>query len=57
MCGEQIDRIPALKMTKLPHRHIGAIICLGYTGQLQYGTGTLISKNLVLTCAHVIYNK
>ena len=44
-------------MLTLPHKHIGAIICVGPAGSIQYGTGTLISKNLVLTCAHVIYNK
>ena len=44
-------------MSALPHRLIGAVISIGPGGSIQYGTGTLISKNLVLTCAHVIYNR
>ena len=44
-------------MQTMPHRHIGTVICFGYGGVLQFGTGILISKNLVLTCAHVIQNK
>lgn len=44
-------------MRTVPHRHVGAIICVGPSGLIQYGTGTLISGNIVLTCAHVIYSK
>jgi V8-like Glu-specific endopeptidase len=44
-------------MEFMPHRHIGTVICIGYGGTLQVGTGMLISKNLVLTCAHVIHVK
>ena len=57
ICGEEVDRVHPKQMKDLPHRHIGAIICVGPGGSIQYGTGTLISRNLVLTCAHVIYNK
>ena len=55
--GEQIESVPINKMNTLPHRHIGALISVGPGGIIQYGTGTLISKDLVLTCASVIYNK
>ena len=44
-------------MKKIPHRHIGTVICLGPGGAAQFGTGILISKNLVLTCAHVIHSR
>lgn len=44
-------------IAKIPHRHIGAVISVGPGGSIQFGTGILLSKNLVLTCAHVIYNK
>ena len=57
LCGENVDRVPPKKMSLLPHKHIGAVICVGPGGSIQYGTGTLISRNLVLTCAHVIYNR
>lgn len=57
LCGENLDRVSPKKMSSLPHRHIGAVISVGPAGSIQYGTGTLISRNLVLTCAHVIYNR
>jgi len=42
-------------MEEIPHRHIGVIV--GITnGQRIISTGILISRNLVLTCAHTIYN-
>ena len=43
-------------MEKLPHKHIGAVVCRGPCNTLQTGTGLLISPDLVLTCAHVIIN-
>ena len=57
LCGEDVDRVAPKKMNLLPHRHIGAVVCVGPGGNIQYGTGTLISRDLVLTCAHVIYNR
>ena len=44
-------------MSSLPYRLIGAVISVGPANSIQYGTGILLSKDLVLTCAHVIYNK
>ena len=44
-------------MRMLPHRHIGVIVCHHPMGLLQLGTGILVSKNLILTCAHVIHQK
>lgn len=32
-------------------------MCLSQNGDIQTGTGILISKDLVLTCAHVIYDE
>ena len=57
ICGEYLDVVDPGEMNKMPHRHIGAILCFGPAQTIQYGTGTLISRDLVLTCAHVIYNK
>ena len=55
--NEDIERVELSDMKMLPHKHIGAIICRGPVNTLQTGTGMLISKNMVLTCAHVIFNK
>ena len=45
-------------MKKLPHKHIGSITFTSTkTHALGKGTGILISANLVLTCAHNIYDK
>lgn len=43
------------KLSKLPYRHLGVIISRGER-HVSYGTGILISRNLVLTCAHNIFN-
>lgn len=56
MGGEDIERVDLSDMKLLPHRLIGAIICKGPANTLQTGTGILVSKNIVLTCAHVINN-
>jgi len=44
-------------MNNLPHRLIGVVLAVHPMGKFQLGTGFLISKNLVLTCAHVIHCK
>ena len=44
-------------MTKRPHRHIGVVLAVHPCGVFQLGTGILVSKNLVLTCAHNIHCK
>ncbi len=51
-------------MNKLPYSAIGLIECeleLADFGlpriQRRTGTGCLISRNLVLTCAHILYKK
>ena len=44
-------------MMELPHRHIGVVLAVHPCGQYQLGTGILISRNLVLTCAHVTHSK
>lgn len=54
---ESLDRVPQANMHRLPHRILGAIICRGPQGSVQVGTGVLISSDLVLTCAHVLFNK
>jgi len=43
-------------MKNLPHRLIGIVLCRGPGNALQTGTGVLISANLVLTSAHVIFH-
>jgi len=43
-------------MSMLPYRHIGVI--RSRSDELQaWGTGILMSNDLVLTCAHNIYNR
>ena len=39
------------------HKNIVAIIWRSNFSMVGRGTGILISKNLVLTCAHNLYNK
>jgi len=42
-------------MTKLPHRHIGVVLGVHPVFGFKVGTGILISRDLVLTCAHVTH--
>jgi len=44
-------------MKNIPHRHIGIVLAVHQMGVFQLGTGILISRDLVLTCAHVTHNK
>ena len=44
-------------MRALHHSHIGPVICIDDKNQMAMGSGILISSNLVLTCAHVIYHE
>ena len=44
-------------MESLPHRHIGVVLAVHPMGVFQLGTGILISRDLVLTCAHVTHSK
>lgn len=45
-------------MSKQLHKHIGVILFrINQTSKMGRGTGILISPDLVLTCAHNIYNK
>ena len=45
-------------MSKLPHRHIGALIFTSRRIKRPgKGTATLISPNLIITSAHNLYNK
>ena len=49
--------INAKDMTKQLHKHIGALTWSdNRVNKLGKGTGILISVNLVLTCAHNIYD-
>ena len=52
-----MDYIQQKFMTNVPNRHIGVVLAVHPMGAFQLGTGILISKNLVLTCAHVIHCK
>ena len=45
------------EMENLPHRHIGVVLAVHPMGVFQLGTGILISRDLVLTCAHVTHSK
>jgi len=54
---EDLDHVEESEMKEVPHRHIGVVLAIHPSGVFQVGTGTLISKNLVLTCAHVIHCK
>jgi len=56
-CGEEMDVVDEDEMKEVPHRHIGVVLGIHPFGGFQVGTGILISKNLVLTCAHVTHCK
>lgn len=43
-------------MTQKIHKNICVILWRERYGNLSRGTGLLVSKNLVLTCAHNLYN-
>ena len=57
ICGEDIDYVEEKEMKKAPHRHIGIVLAVHPCGVFQLGSGILISRNLVLTCAHVTHSK
>lgn len=44
------------EMTKKMHRFIGAVWCCEGQGKVRRASGFLISPNLVLTSAHLIYD-
>lgn len=54
--GNEPARIDSRLMTKLPHRLIGLITFENANGCLGVGTGILISRNLVLTVAHNVFD-
>jgi V8-like Glu-specific endopeptidase len=52
-----VDYVEEKEMKEVPHRHIGVVLAV-YSGSIfQLGTGILISRDLVLTCAHVTHAK
>ena len=51
-----MEEISPEQMTKLPHKLIGALTYNSLQNQVQ-GSGILISPDLVLTCAHNLYDK
>ena len=44
-------------MSKNIHQNIAAILWRSGKNQIGRGSGLLISRNLVLTCAHIFFNK
>ena len=50
-----LERVVEENMWDLTHRHHGCITVTNNKGSTFYGTGLLISPNLVLTSAHNIY--
>lgn len=57
ICGEDVDYVEEGEMKEVPHRHIGVVLAVHPCGVFQLGSGILLSRNLVLTCAHVIHCK
>lgn len=55
--SEDVDVVLSNEMKNVSHKQIGAVIFLGPFNSIKYGTGTLISENIVLICIHAIYNK
>ncbi len=57
--NEMIKIVEKELLKKLPHKHIGLLIWRREDNKKLKGTGSgfLISKNLVLTCAHNLYNR
>ena len=55
--GVKVVRIEKDQMSENPHQLIGAVICIGGRKRRNCGSGILISKDLVLTCAHVVYSQ
>jgi V8-like Glu-specific endopeptidase len=55
--NDALFEVPLERMSQPMHRHIGALLFRTRRhSQSGKGTGTLISRNLVLTSAHNIYN-
>jgi V8-like Glu-specific endopeptidase len=56
--GEELCMVKAEEMNEVMHRNIGAIVSSHPNKNAPaYGTGFLISDNLVLTCGHNIYDR
>ncbi len=53
----KLFKIKGDELKQLLHRSIGAVSCLNSEKELYYGSGVLISKNLVLTCAHNLFDR
>jgi hypothetical protein len=57
--NDVLEHIKRSRMSQLPHRHIGSIICRHQKDQpypRNVGSGILISRNLVLTCFHILFD-
>lgn len=54
--NEEPFRIDPDKLDELLHRSIGALTFLNKNKKLNAGSGTLISRNTILTCAHNIFD-
>ena len=44
-------------MTKVPHKHVVAIIWRNHENEVGRGSGVLVSGNVVITCAHNLYHR
>ncbi len=53
--GESFDRIEGKELNTNPHRSIVAITGKTDSGFPFFGSGVLLSKDMVLTAAHNIY--
>lgn len=54
--NEEPFQIDPKKLNELLHRSIGALTFLNKNKRLIAGTGALISKDTILTCAHNIFD-
>lgn len=50
------QQISKQDMKMLPHTCIGLVICVNKFGVVGYSTGFLVSSNLVITSAHVMFD-
>jgi hypothetical protein len=55
--GGILSQLTAEEVKDMPHSLIGLITCLNQENKLISGSGILISPDLVLTCAHNIFNR
>ncbi len=55
--SEGLDQVSSLLIKKIPYCGIGAITAKDSYGYTTRGSGALVSSNLIVTSAHVIFSR